>query len=103
MAGTVKVGLIGSGFIADIHAHAFQHHVPDAEVVAVASPTPGKAATFAKERSIPRVFDDYRELLALPEIQMVTLALPNDRHCEVTLAAAAAGKHIVCEKPLCRT
>ncbi len=99
---TVKVGLVGSGFIADLHAAAFRM-VPDAEVVAVASPTPGKAQHFAQERGIPRAFEDYRDLLALKEVQLVTLGLPNDRHAQVTLDAAAAGKHVVCEKPLCRT
>jgi myo-inositol 2-dehydrogenase/D-chiro-inositol 1-dehydrogenase len=103
MEKTVKVGLIGSGFVADIHAHAFQQFVPNAEVVAVASPTPGKAARFAKERGIPNAFEDYRDLLAMREIDLVTLALVNDRHCQVTLDAAKAGKHIICEKPLCRT
>jgi myo-inositol 2-dehydrogenase / D-chiro-inositol 1-dehydrogenase len=99
----VKVGLIGSGFIADIHAHAFKHHVQNAEVVAVASRTPGKAAKFAQERGIPHAFEDYRQLLAMPEIDMVNIAIPNDLHCQVTVDAANAGKHVVCEKPLCRT
>jgi myo-inositol 2-dehydrogenase / D-chiro-inositol 1-dehydrogenase len=103
MAKTVKVGLIGSGFVADIHAHAFRHFVPNAEILAVASPTPGKAAQFARERGIPNAFEDYRALLAMPEIDMVTLSLPNDLHCQATVDAANAGKHIVCEKPLCRT
>jgi len=103
MQETVKVGLIGSGFVADIHAHAFQHFVPNAEVVAVASPTPGKAARFAQQRGIPNAFEDYRELLALPEIALITLCVPNDFHCQIALEAAQAGKHVVCEKPLCRT
>jgi predicted dehydrogenase len=100
---TVKFGIIGSGFVADIHAHAIQKFVPEAEVVAVASPTSGKASRFARERGIPHAFEDYRELLALPDVDVVTLALPNDLHCRVTLDAARAGKHVVCEKPLCRT
>lgn len=98
----VKVGIIGSGFIADLHAHAMAT-VPEIELVAVASPTPGKAAAFARQRGIPDAYEDYRELLARPDIQMVSLALPNDRHAEAALAAAAARKHVVCEKPLCRT
>jgi predicted dehydrogenase len=98
----VKVGLIGSGFVADLHAAAFKM-VPDAEVVAVASPTPGKAKRFAEERQIPHAFEDYRDLLALKEIDLVTLGLPNHLHAVATLAAAKAGKHVVCEKPLCRT
>ena len=103
MKETVNVGLIGSGFVADIHAHAFQHFVPNADVVAVASPTPGKAECFARERGIPHAYEDYRALLAREDIDMVTLGLPNDLHCEVAVAAAQAGKHVVCEKPFCRT
>ena len=103
MSRTVKVGLIGAGFVADIHTHSFKHFVRDAEIIAVASPTPGKAADFAAKRGIPNAFENYRDLLAMPEIDLVSLALPNDLHCQVTLAAATAGKHVVCEKPLCRT
>lgn len=103
MAAAVKVGIIGSGFVADIHAHAFRQYVPGAEVVAVASPTPGKAASFARERGIPNAYEDYRALLERKDIQLVTLALPNDLHCQAVLDAAAVGKHIVVEKPLCRT
>ena len=103
MCPAVQVGIIGSGFVADIHADAFQRFVPNAEVVAVASPTPGKAARFAHKHNIPNAFENYRDLLAMPDIDLITLALPNDLHCQVTLDAARAGKHIVCEKPLCRT
>ncbi len=99
---TVKVGLIGTGFVADIHAAALAV-VPEAEVVAVASPTPGKAKAFAEERGIARAFEDYRDLLGVDEVEMVTLGLPNDLHCRAACDAAAAGKHVVCEKPLCRT
>jgi myo-inositol 2-dehydrogenase/D-chiro-inositol 1-dehydrogenase len=98
----VKVGLIGSGFIADIHAAAFKM-IPEGEVVAVASAPPGAAKKFAEERGIPKAFDDYRELLAMKDIEMVNLCVPNDLHAEVAIAAAKAGKHVVCEKPLCRT
>ena len=103
MKDKVKVGLIGSGFVADIHAHAFRNFVQNAEVMAVASPTPGKAAQFAEKRGIAHSFEDYKELLAMDEIDMVTLALPNDLHCQAAVDAAKVGKHVVCEKPLCRT
>ncbi len=99
---TVGVGIIGSGFVAEIHAHAIQH-VPEIDLVAVASPTPGKAKAFAAKRGIPHAYEDYRELIARPDVQMVTLALPNDRHAEAAIAAAKAKKHVICEKPLCRT
>src|SRR5262245_62910881 len=98
----VRVGLIGSGFITDLHAAAFQL-VPDAEVAAVASKTPGKAKRFAHERGIPRAFESYRDLLAVKDIDVITVAVPNDLHAEFTIAAAQTGKHVICEKPLCRT
>ncbi len=103
MAETVKIGLIGSGFIADIHAHAVKHFVQNAEVIAVASPTPGKAARFAKQRGIPRAFENYRDMLKLKELDLVNVAVPNDLHCQITLDAARAGKHVAVEKPLCRS
>ena len=99
---SIKVGIVGSGFIADLHAAAFQM-VPDAELVAVASPTPGKATHFARERGIPNAFEDHRQLLAIKDIRLVTLCVPNYLHCAITLDAAKAGKHVVCEKPLCMT
>jgi predicted dehydrogenase len=98
----VGVGLIGTGFVGDIHAAALAT-VADARVTAVASATPGKARKFAETRGIPQAFDDYRELLGLDTVDVVSVAVPNYLHAEVTLAAAAAGKHIICEKPLCRT
>jgi predicted dehydrogenase len=96
----VQVGLIGSQFISTIHAESLQH-CPQAKIAAVASPTPGNADRFAGRFGIPRSCTDYRQLLALPEIQMVVVGVPNDLHCQVVLDAVAAGKHIVVEKPLC--
>ncbi len=96
----VNVGLIGSQFIAAIHAEALKACV-HARLTAVASPTPGNAAAFAQRHGIPHAFTDYRQLLARPDIQMVVIGVPNHLHCQVVLDAAAAGKHVVIEKPLC--
>jgi predicted dehydrogenase len=101
--GRVKVGIIGSQFQADIHAESFRLMPEEAEVVAVASPTPGNAEQFARRHNIPRHFTDYRHMLAEPDIEMVTLATPNALHAQMTIDAANAGKHVVCEKPLCMT
>jgi predicted dehydrogenase len=101
--GRVKVGIVGSRFEADIHAAAFQIAPHEAEVVAVASPTPGNAAALAKRYDIPRVFTDYREMLKEKDIEMVTIAAPNSLHAPITIECAKVGKHIVCEKPLCMT
>ena len=101
--GKVKVGIIGSQFEADIHAASFQLMPEEAEVVAVASPTPGNAEKLAKKYSIPRAFLDYREMLKEPDIEMVTITAPNRLHAQMTIDIANAGKHVVCEKPLCMT
>jgi predicted dehydrogenase len=101
--GKVKVGIIGSQFEADIHAASFQLMPEEAEVVAVASPTPGNAEKLAKKYSIPRWFLDYREMLRQSDIEMVTITAPNRLHAQMTIDIANAGKHVVCEKPLCMT
>ena len=61
MGKTVKVGMIGTGFVGDIHHAAFKGWVRNAEVVAVSSPH--NAANFAKERGIPNAYSDYNEML----------------------------------------
>jgi len=101
--GKVKVGIIGSGFEADIHAASFKILTEEAEVVAVASPTRGHPEALAKKYGIPRVFHDYREMLKDRDIEMVTINAPNDLHCAMTRDIAGAGKHVVCEKPLAMT
>src|SRR6476659_5548678 len=101
--GKVKVGIIGSQFEADIHAASLKMVTEDAELVAVASPTPGNAAALAKRYGIPRVFTDYREMLKERDIEMVTIAAPNKLHAQMTADCAQAGKHVVCEKPLAMT
>ncbi len=101
--GKVKVGIIGSGFEADIHAASFQIFPEEAEVVAVASPTRGHPEALAKKYGIPRVFHDYREMLKDRDIEMVPINAPNDLHCVMTRDIAGAGKHVVCEKPLAMT
>ena len=101
--GKVKVGIIGSQFEADIHAESFRSLPNEAEVVAIASPTPGNAAKLGKKFGIPAVYLDYREMLKQPDIEMVTITAPNRLHCQMTVDIANAGKHVICEKPLCMT
>jgi predicted dehydrogenase len=96
----VRVGLVGSGFITAIHADALKRCAA-AELTAVASPTPGKAEAFARQHGIPHAFTDYRQLLEMDEVDLVVLGIPNHLHGEFTVNAAAAGKHIILEKPMC--
>lgn len=96
---TVRVGLIGSGFVSAIHHEALRR-VPGVEVVGIASPTADRAARFAAERGIGKAFTDFRRLLDEKAVDLVVLGLPNDLHCEATVLAAQAGKHVVVEKPM---
>jgi predicted dehydrogenase len=95
----VRVGLVGSQFVSTIHAESL-HRCAGAELYAVASPTAGNAEKFARKWSIPRHFTDYRQMLADPGLDLVVIGAPNQLHCAITVDAAAAGKHVVCEKPL---
>lgn len=97
---TVRVGLVGSQFITTIHAEALRM-VPQAEVLAVMSPTEGHARDFASKYGIAHHFNDLDAMLAMDEIDMVVVGAPNYAHCEITVKAARAGKHVVVEKPLC--
>ena len=97
---TVGVGLVGSQFITTIHAEALRS-VPQAKVLAVMSPTTGHARDFAAKHGITHHFTDLDAMLAMDEIDMVVVGAPNFTHCEITLKAAQAGKHVVVEKPLC--
>ncbi len=72
-------------------------------VEAIASRSIGKAAAAAKSLGITRAYGSYEALLADSEIEAVYIPLPNHLHMEWTLAAAAAGKHVLCEKPLALT
>jgi predicted dehydrogenase len=99
----VKVGIVGSRFQAECIAGSVQMIPDEAEVVAVASPTPGNAEQFARRFGIARSYVDWREMLRDPDVELVSITAPNGVHAEITIAAAQAGKHVVCEKPLCVT
>ena len=96
----VGVGIIGSQFIASIHAEALKT-VSDAVIVAVMSPNEAHVKAFAEKHHIPNWFTDIDAFLALEEIDMVILGAPNYLHCELAVKIAEAKKHVVVEKPLC--
>ncbi|RLQ85296.1 Gfo/Idh/MocA family protein [Notoacmeibacter ruber] len=95
-----KIGLIGYGEIGRAHAAALAQ-ITESELTAIADPS--QAAIKAAESSGTKAIADYRELLADPEIEAVVIATPDHLHGEPAIAAAAAGKHILLEKPIAPT
>jgi xylose dehydrogenase (NAD/NADP) len=73
---------------------------PKVDLVAVASRTRERAEAYASTWEIPRAHGSYEALLADPEIEAVYISLPNTMHCEWSIRAAQAGKHVLCEKPM---
>jgi predicted dehydrogenase len=95
----LKMGLVGPGFIAAQHIEAVRR-LGNVEVVAVAGSSVDSARRRAAEWCIERAYGDYRELIADPDVDVVHNTTPNHLHLEVSLAALAARKHVISDKPL---
>jgi len=91
-------GIIGAGLIADFHARSIGD-MPNATLVGCCDKIPDRAQSLADKFGV-RAFDDYEQMLASDEIDVVTIATPSGFHMEPTIAAAEAGKHVICEKPV---
>jgi D-xylose 1-dehydrogenase (NADP+, D-xylono-1,5-lactone-forming) len=103
MKDIVRYGVLSTARIARNQHIPAAAGVPNASVSAISSRNAARAAEIARELEIPKAYGSYDELLADPEIDAVINALPNSLHCEWTIKAAEAGKHILCEKPLAIT
>jgi myo-inositol 2-dehydrogenase/D-chiro-inositol 1-dehydrogenase len=97
---TLSVGLIGAGRIGQVHASTIAYRVSSAQLAAVTDPIPGAALALAAKFGVPKIAADYHEILADPSIDAVMICTPTDTHTEIIIAAARAGKHIFCEKPV---
>ena len=106
----VNVAMIGGGFMAKAHSLALAGMpmffwpapaIPIRKVIADATPELARdaAVRFGFEKST----GDWREAISDPSVDAVDIVVPNDLHAEIAIAAAEAGKHIICEKPLART
>ena len=94
----LRVGIIGTGNIAAHHVRGYL--AAGAEIVAIADPSAARLARRAAEWGVSRTFADHRELLAVPGIDAVSVCTPNAVHGPITIDAAAAGMHVLCEKPI---
>ena len=98
--GKIGIGIVGSRFAADLHAHTYERLLEKVDLVAVCSKTKENAETFAKKFKIPHIYTDYLQMLERKDIHMIDLCVTTDLHHTMAIQAANAGKHIICEKPL---
>jgi predicted dehydrogenase len=96
----IRVGLIGGGGIASAHIAGYAQNPDVIQITAVADAVPATAQKRGAELGVPH-FTDYTAMLAEADIDAVDICLPHHLHRDAIVAAAAAGKHILCEKPLC--
>jgi predicted dehydrogenase len=99
MPDELKIGIIGVGQIGKVHLKKWGE-LPGVKVVAACDSDAAELDRVCKEFAIPRRFERFRDLLALPDVAAVDVCLHNNLHAPVSIAALEAGKHVYCEKPL---
>lgn len=100
MTKPLQIGILGCARIVRRAIAAAVKGCPAAQLAAIASRDATAAHAWAKEFAIPTVHESYEDLIADPAVDAVYIPLPNELHRPWVLAAAAAGKHVLCEKPL---
>jgi len=109
MSKQLRIGLIGTGFMGRAHSNAYRKAPNffdlgmEPVLQAVCARSDGAAAAFAEKWGFASSETDWRRIIERDDIDAVDICTPNDSHKEIALAAAAAGKVIMCEKPLART
>lgn len=96
----LNVGIIGVGRIGKVHTMSINNHIPQVQIKGVTDIYLDQAKAWAAEAGIPKVYETYQDLLADPEIDAVLVCSSTNTHAEISIAAAKAGKHIFCEKPV---
>ena len=102
----LRIGIVGCGGIANgKHLPALKNESDRVEMVAFCDLIPERAEQAAKEYGTPdaKTCTDYHELIADKSIDVVHVCTPNRSHCEISVAALEAGKHVMCEKPMAKT
>jgi scyllo-inositol 2-dehydrogenase (NAD+) len=97
---SIRIGLIGAGRMGKVYANTLAFGMAEVNLVAVADPSEAALSEVQTHYHIPNTYLDYRKLLDSKEIEAVIIASPTNTHAQVVMDAAAAGKHIFCEKPL---
>jgi len=97
----IKVGIVGAGFMGEMHANC-HNAAKGGKLVAVCDVRKGNATKLA-EMAKAEVYTDYDKMLAESGVDMVDICLPTHMHCDATVKAAKAGKHVLCEKPIALT
>jgi predicted dehydrogenase len=97
---TLRIGILGAARIVTTALLAPARHVEDVRVDAIAARDASRARSFARRHAIPRALGSYDELVDDPELDAVYVPLPNALHAAWTIRALAAGKHVLCEKPI---
>jgi myo-inositol 2-dehydrogenase/D-chiro-inositol 1-dehydrogenase/scyllo-inositol 2-dehydrogenase (NAD+) len=96
----IGIAVIGTGRAGMIHAESFARAVPGARVVALAEPVPEALRRAADALGVTAAFANYEDAIRHPQVDAIVVATPTSLHQEIVLAAAEAGKHILCEKPM---
>jgi predicted dehydrogenase len=99
---TIKVGLLGGGGIVDAHIRGYRAYADAIEVIAVADVVEETVRRRAAELGAA-AYTDFRQMILEADLDAVDICLPHHLHADAIVAAAQAGKHILCEKPLCLT
>ena len=97
----LKIGIIGTGWIAESHILSYKR-CPDIEIVAAADLVPGKAEAFCKANGLEgvRCYQEHQSMLDNEELDAVSVCTYNRTHAECSIAALKKGVHVMCEKPM---
>ena len=99
----VRIAIVGCGNISQLNVPGYLRHT-NCEVYALCDNAPGKAEARAKQWGIsPRIYTDFDQVLNDSNVDAVELLMPHHLHLPMTLAALEAGKHVSCQKPMCRS
>jgi predicted dehydrogenase len=101
--GRIRIGIVGAGAIVGAHLAGYEMAADHARVTAIADIDTEAARRQADRAGDAQVVSDYLELIASPLVDAIDVCLPHRLHAPAIVAAAAAGKHVLCEKPLCLT